>query len=132
LNGDSSPRHEAAGGSLTVLLVEDDVLTRLATADYLRLGGIRVIEAADVMEAIGVFASGIRVDGVFSDINMPGGRDGHSLARWLARHHPRIPLLLTSGSAEELARAEVGAGRRAIAKPYSLPEVEAIIAAMLG
>jgi CheY-like chemotaxis protein len=90
-----------------------------------------VIEAADVAEAIGVFASGIRVDGVFSDINMPG-EDGHTLARWLTRHHPRIPVLLTSGSAQELARVEAGAGRRAIAKPYSLPEVEAIIAAMLG
>jgi CheY-like chemotaxis protein len=132
LNDELTLRQDVAEASLTVLLVEDEILTRLATAEYLRASGYRVIEAANVVEALGVFGSGINVDFVFTDINMPGEHDGHAFAGWLTQHHPNIPLLLTSGSPEELNKAGARDGQRIIPKPYSLGDVEKIIKAVIG
>jgi len=54
-----------------VLVVEDDVLVRLTIADYLRDARYAVIEAANAVEALEVFASGVPVDVVFTDVQMP-------------------------------------------------------------
>ncbi len=132
LNGESTPRHQAAEARTIVLVVEDEILTRCTVAEYLREGGYRVIEAANAAEAIGVFGSGIPIEFVFSDINMPGQQDGHALATWLRQFHPAIPVLMTSGSQAERAKIESGFGHETIAKPYSLQDVEAIIASRTG
>jgi len=42
------------------LVVEDEILVRLAIANYLRDAGYSIVEAADAIEALGVFASGSR------------------------------------------------------------------------
>jgi DNA-binding NtrC family response regulator len=96
---------------------------------YLRETGYRVIEAENVAEGISVLSSGTRVDFVFSDINMPGSLDGFGLAQWLAKQHPTVRILLTSGvHPEALAEAT---GLFFIAKPYHLDEVNRLIKAML-
>jgi CheY-like chemotaxis protein len=132
LDGESTPRHKVAEVRTIVLVVEDEILTRCSVAEYLREGGYRVIEAANVAEAIGVFGSGIAIEFVFSDINMPGQQDGHALAEWLRQFHPAIPVLMTSGSKAERDKIESGFGHKTIAKPYSLQDVEAVIAAHTG
>ena len=64
-----------------VLVVEDEVLIRSAVAEYLRIAGNLVVEAANAAEAIAVFAAGVPIDVVFSDIHMPGTTDGLSRLR---------------------------------------------------
>jgi two-component system, response regulator PdtaR len=120
---------EDAPRKRVVLIVEDDFLTRCTAAMYLRETGYRVIEAENVAEGISVLSSGTRVDFVFSDINMPGSLDGFGLAQWLAKQHPTVRILLTSGVHPE-APAEA-TGLFFIAKPYHLDEVDRLIKAML-
>lgn len=117
-----------------VLLVEDEVLIRLATADHLRHCGFKVVEAGTAIEAQELILAGLRVDLVFSDITMPGGLDGVGLAQWLAQTVSDVPVILASG----VPRALVGAKEtcpnvRAIsAKPYEPDEVVAQIRSVLA
>jgi FixJ family two-component response regulator len=66
---------------------------------------------------------------VFSDINLPGEQGGLALSRWLDKHRPAIPLLLTSG---ESVPAELAGIRPFISKPYSLAEVEERLERMMA
>jgi DNA-binding NtrC family response regulator len=112
-----------------VLIVEDETLLRLAAAEHLRDGGFVVIEAANGEEAQAVLESGVSIDLVFSDINMPGALDGVELAVWVAAQDRAPPLLLTSGIASVLdaARAACPNVLAFLAKPYPYDEMEQAI-----
>ena len=116
-----------------VLVVEDEILLRRTTAEYMRLSGFLVIEARNAADAIAVFASGESADVVFSDVYMSAGPDGLMLARWLRRRHPEIPVMLTSGygEAEGQAATELVGEECFLAKPYRLAEVARRIRALL-
>jgi CheY-like chemotaxis protein len=90
----------------TVLIVEDEVLSRLAMAEYLRQCGFQVIEAASGLEAQQLVLGGLEVNLVFSDITMPGGVDGIDLALWLMVRSESTKVILTSGLPDALAKAE--------------------------
>lgn len=81
----------------TILVVEDEVLIRLAVAEGLRDCGYHVLEASNAADAIVVLNSGTPVDLVFTDVQMPGERDGLDLARWVRRNRPEARILITSG-----------------------------------
>jgi CheY-like chemotaxis protein len=81
----------------TILVVEDEVLTRLVIAEYLRECGYKVHEAANADEAVAVLeAPEVSVDIVFSDVLMPGSMDGFGLAKWIRARRPEIAVILTS------------------------------------
>jgi two-component system, response regulator PdtaR len=80
-----------------ILVVEDEVLVRLAVSMHLREAGYTVIEARDAEEAIRIINNANSLDLVFSDVNMPGSIDGNELARWILQARPTIKVLLTSG-----------------------------------
>src|SRR6516164_6872334 len=105
-----------------VLVVEDEILIRAAVAEYLRISGYTVVEAADAAEAIAVFVSGEPIDVVICDVNMPGTMDGLGLARWIKRHRCALPVLLTSGRRVALSADKIPADFF-IAKPYRLGEL---------
>ena len=51
---------------------------------------------------------------------MPGGMTGFDLARWAQQHMPAVAYLLTSGFAEDVARAgEAGPALDILRKPYT-------------
>jgi CheY-like chemotaxis protein len=114
-----------------ILIVEDDVVLRLSTAENLRDIGFTVVEAVDSEEAIAVLLSQL-VDVVFTDINMPGIMDGVGLANWIGGNLPGLPVLLTSGGARDPMRRIRRADRRFLAKPYSLADVQALINVLLS
>ena len=62
------------------------------------------------------------VDVVLSDVMMPGTMDGIGLARWLAEHHPGLPVVLCSGYLIEPQRLQ---SLRAdfVRKPYRIGEL---------
>jgi len=124
--------NEAHSGPV-VLIVEDDTLLRRTTGEYLRLSGFQVIEAANAVEAVAVFASGKPVDVVFSDVALSAAMDGLMLARWLQRQHPHIPVMLTSGygdSARQAATELVGS-TSFLSKPYRQAAAVSHIRALL-
>jgi CheY-like chemotaxis protein len=113
-----------------ILIVEDELLTRIAAAEFLRDCGFTVIEVANAAEARLVVSSKAVVDLVFTDIQMPGDMDGRSLAGWLAREKPKLPVILTSARLEgdTYSRGQ----RRFIRKPYLLSDIEKQIRELLG
>jgi len=89
----------------TVLVVEDEIFIRMAISEYLRSCGYKVIEAASGDEALVVLQhTDIRVDVVFSDIEMPGATDGFALAKWIRSNRPALDVILV-GSPPRAANA---------------------------
>jgi CheY-like chemotaxis protein len=103
-----------------VLIVEDEVLSRLAMAEYLRECGFHVIEAANGAEAQQLVLAGLQVELVFSDITMPGGVDGIDLALWLMVNCESTKVILTSGLPDALAKARSACNHvlAFVPKPY--------------
>ncbi|MBK8545046.1 MAG: response regulator [Caulobacteraceae bacterium] len=116
-----------------VLVVEDEVLIRLAAADHLRSCGFRVAEAGTAIEAQELILSGLKVDLVFSDINMPGSMNSVGFAQWLHQHAPDVPVILTSGvnSSLEAARRACANVHELTPKPYSYDMISGQIRAVL-
>ena len=83
-----------------ILLVEDEILIRLAMADDLRQAGFIVVEASNAEEAISVVNSTPDIALVVTDIRMPGRIDGVGLANWIRRHAPRIKIAIASANIE--------------------------------
>jgi DNA-binding NtrC family response regulator len=106
-----------------ILVVEDTEDLRSSVAEYFRIVGFDVVTTENAGDALAAIDSGIHVDLVFTDINMPGAMDGVGLAHWLSVHRPLLPIILTSG--EPRPELERSAPRyRFVRKPYSLDALE--------
>jgi CheY-like chemotaxis protein len=121
--GHSAPKHdsapEPAGGSGTILVVEDDAFVRGYAVALLESLGYRVIVAASGREALDKLAGGPSIDLLFSDIVMPGGVSGWELAERAQALKPGLRILLTSGySLETLATQKPGSRLVVLNKPY--------------
>jgi len=117
-----------------VLLVEDEVLIRLATADHLREAGFKVVEAGTASEAQELIKAGLQVDLVFTDITMPGAMDGVGLCRWLQGIGATAPVMLASGvpRALESAKRDCTNVFGVAAKPYDLDHIVSRIRSILA
>jgi DNA-binding NtrC family response regulator len=105
--------------------VEDEVLIRLALADYLQECGFKVFEAANAAEAIEILRSDqAAIDLVFTDVNLPGEVNGFGLARWIRTDGPSLPVILTSGDSKmAIAAKELCEHHSFVSKPYDLAAV---------
>jgi CheY-like chemotaxis protein len=112
----------------TVLVVEDEILVRMPTAEYLRDSGYQVIEASNAAEAQAVFEAGEPIEIVFSDVNMPGDMNGVALAEWVRRTYPDVWVILTSA----VAPAQGLNGTSFLPKPYAFETLLAQLASLLG
>jgi CheY-like chemotaxis protein len=107
-----------------VLLVDDEDLVRMSTADMLLDLGYTVVEAGSAAEALRLTRSGLRPDLLVTDHLMPGV-SGTDLARRLRAERPDLPVLVVTGYAEgdgvapELAR---------LTKPFRKDELAARLA----
>ncbi|MEH3158847.1 MAG: PAS domain-containing protein [Sphingomonas taxi] len=93
------PHCAEAPAAGTVLLVDDDTLVRMSTAEMLGELGFAVIEARSAEEALGILANGAAPDVLVTDHLMPG-MSGSELARRLRTIAPGVPALVISGYAE--------------------------------
>jgi two-component system NtrC family sensor kinase len=107
---------ESAG---TALLVEDNTDVAEVAAGLLHQLGYRVRSVANVQAALAALRLDPQVDLVFSDILMPGGRNGLDLAREVGERFPHIPLLLTTGYSAG-AQDAVRYGVAVLQKPYDI------------
>ena len=103
----------------TVLLVEDNDDVAEVGAGFLRELGYRVRSVANAEAAIAALRLDADVDLVFSDILMPGGRNGVDLAHEIKARFPDIPVLLTTGYSASAQKA-VRLGLIVLQKPYDL------------
>jgi CheY-like chemotaxis protein len=117
----------------TVLVIEDDVLIRLAVADHLRHCGYDLLEAQNGQKAIRLLDDDGPVDVVFPDVQMPGAIDGFGAVRWLREHRPKLPVVIASGHAMALELASKLCDVRSVfAKPYDEARVVAAVAELLS
>jgi len=108
----------ATGLVRTVLMVEDEVLIRMAAAEALREHGFIVVEASNAADAEDLIASGIAPEVLFTDVRMPGGIDGLELAQRIQSRLPRLIVMIASGHADPQAAA--ARGFRFFSKPYDI------------
>jgi CheY-like chemotaxis protein len=109
-----------------VLVVEDEILTRVVIADELRDEGFLVVEATTAEEALSYFRAGVQVDLVLSDIELPGALNGVELIQRLRARVPNLPTVLTSGIAPSGHEADAF-----LPKPYDIGQAVALIATLL-
>jgi CheY-like chemotaxis protein len=119
-----APERPAEAAQRTVLVVEDEVVLRMAVSAHLRESGFVVVEAVSADEAVELLSANHSIELVFSDIMMPGKMDGDQLAAWIGERYPEMLVLLTScvGQSGQMPF---------IAKPYSFLELQHRIEQML-
>jgi CheY-like chemotaxis protein len=83
----------------TVLLVDDEELVRVSTADMLEDLGYLVVEASSAEEALRLIDESRPFDVLVTDHLMPG-LSGTELAHELRHRRPDVPVLVVSGYAE--------------------------------
>ena len=120
----------------TVLLVEDNEDLATTSEMMLRNAGYEVLRAANADTALALITGAERPpDLVLSDIAMPGSINGIGLAFELRRRMPELPVVLTTGYAEQLGEAAEG-GFRVLPKPTApealLAELREVLAAKAG
>ncbi len=126
------PYARLSGAGEIILVVEDQPQVREVTVRRLLQLGYEVMEADSAVSAIELLRKGTSVDLIFSDVVMPGGKTGLDLAGWVREHRPSLPVVLTSGFAEDVAQTASHAPRLDILrKPYGRDELAAAIRAAL-
>jgi CheY-like chemotaxis protein len=83
----------------TALLVDDEELVRMSTADMLSDLGYAVVEAESAEEALRLLRGGLELDLVVTDHLMPG-MTGTELAHIIRSERPGVKILIVSGYAE--------------------------------
>ena len=114
-----------------VLVVEDEAFIRMAAADMLEDEGIFPIEAGDGAEALDMLESNPDIDLLFTDVNMPGGIDGVTLATRARRIRPDLGVIVTSGK-RRVPAEELPGGGTFLAKPYRVEQLMEAVALELG
>ncbi|MDH5757938.1 MAG: ATP-binding protein [Gemmatimonadota bacterium] len=130
---DKVPENAVAGGSETILVVDDDVQVRAVVCAILETHGYRVLEAAGGSEAIRIsseVADDIHL--LLTDVVM-NGINGGKLAETLAPSRPEMRLMFMSGHAEDaMVHTGVMTGRALLVKkPFQSLELARTVRACL-
>jgi PAS domain S-box-containing protein len=112
----------AAGGSETVLLVEDEESVRELVRETLKTRGYKVIEASDGIAGMRVseeYQGNIEI--LITDVVMPG-MSGRELAKRVAAARPNIRVLYLSGYTEDaiIHEGALEPGTGFLQKPFTL------------
>ena len=122
-----------AGGTESILVVEDDALVRDYVTVQLQNLGYRTAAAANAAEALQLLDDGGAFDLLFTDVIIPGGVNGRQLAEEAARRLPAIRVLFTSGYTEDVIvhNGRLDPGVVLLSKPYRKIELARQVRAVL-
>jgi signal transduction histidine kinase/ActR/RegA family two-component response regulator len=115
-----------ADNPLAVLLVDDEDIVRVGTAEMIRDLGHSVSEASSGAEALAMLANGVAADVVITDYKMPR-MDGAELARRLHSIRPGLPILIITGytgTTDDVLHLP------RLAKPFGQAEIAAALAVL--
>jgi CheY-like chemotaxis protein len=93
----------APGGNETILVVEDDADLRETVVTALSQLGYRALAAPNADTAMRILSGPERIDLLFTDVMMPGGMLGPTLAKRARELRPDIEVLFTTGYADTSA-----------------------------
>ncbi|HEV7433912.1 MAG TPA: response regulator, partial [Pseudorhizobium sp.] len=112
-----------------VLLVEDNDLIRMSTADMLVELGCAVVEASSAEEALSLLERE-QVDILVSDLGLPG-MGGDELCCLVRQRWPKIAIIFATGM-DKGPELEDGARTALLPKPHGLEELSAALAAVMA
>jgi two-component system C4-dicarboxylate transport response regulator DctD len=104
---------------LTILVLDDEELTRVLVRRALTPAGWAVVEAGDGLEGLRILEAAPVVDAVLTDLEMPV-ISGYDVAAVLAQRLPDLPVVIMSGHVTDDPR--LGAACAVLHKPFA-PEV---------
>jgi CheY-like chemotaxis protein len=113
--------------SKVVLVVEDEPLIRMNTADIFEAAGYKVLEAPDADKALSLVQVRKDISVIVTDIDMPGSMDGLAMAQHVSRTFPGIGLILASGKVFPPER-QLPVGARFFSKPFQEHEIVEAVA----
>jgi signal transduction histidine kinase/ActR/RegA family two-component response regulator len=119
-DGTATPAAAVSRGGRRILMVEDDPIVASTVGAALTEAGYEVARVTTADDALPLLASRVRIDLLFSDVVMPGKRSGIDLAVEARRLRPDLPVILTTGYSEKVARAD---GFPVLAKPYRIEDL---------
>ncbi|HXR06525.1 MAG TPA: response regulator, partial [Candidatus Acidoferrum sp.] len=117
----SQPQLQAATGSETLLVVEDEPSLRELVVRILELCGYRIYQAQNGVEALQVWEQHKHeIDLLLTDMVMPEGISGRQLAERLQKEDPALKVIYTSGYSPGMAGKDIALleGFNFLAKPY--------------
>ena len=120
---------EKASGPKKILLVDDDVLIAMSSADMLSDLGHEVTEAHSGKEALEYLGDDANFDLMITDYSMPG-MTGGELAKAARKVAPGLPILIASGYAELPPDADLDVAR--LGKPYTQAQLAAEIGKLIA
>lgn len=101
-----------------VLLVEDNHEVRELAQEILQDLGYDLMAAENAHEALHLIDQGHQFDLLFTDVAMPGGMNGISLAMEVRRRFPTVHVLLSTGFADEFVQSRIKTHFPVLQKPY--------------
>jgi two-component system, response regulator PdtaR len=116
---------------IVVLIVEDDLLLRMLTAEVVAEAGFVPLEAGDADEAMALLEAHPDIALLVTDIEMPGRMDGLQLARAVCGRWPPIKILVVSGQVRPKP-GDLPLNSRFIGKPYRTAALVGELRALLG
>ena len=138
----AGPAAQAGGGTpvacaeqpahpMAILLVDDDELIRTSLTEVLEMLGHTCTAVANGEAALALLEAGLEPDAVVLDVNMPGLGGAGTLPR-LRRLRPRLPVLLSTGRADQAALdlAAAHGGVQILAKPFTARALGQALAAL--
>jgi DNA-binding NtrC family response regulator len=114
-----------------VLIADDDILVLVSTRDALIDAGLTVVEAPDADAALSILTERPDIGILFTDINMPGERDGVALSHAARTLNADIAIIVTSGL-ERPTTSELPSDCVFLEKPYSTARLIGIVADLAG
>jgi CheY-like chemotaxis protein len=115
--------------AVIVLVVEDEILLRMAAVDLVEEAGFEALEASNADDAILLLEARDDIRIVFTDIDMPGSMDGLKLAAAVRSKWPPIRIIVVSGHRKP-QDGELPEGSVFFAKPYPARELASTLQRM--
>lgn len=106
-----------------VLLVDDEGAVRRSLVRILGAAGYHVVDADSGKQALDLLTRH-SFDVVVTDVRMPD-IDGFELLRAIRLHHPGLPVIFTTGAADEIDEKQFGV--EVLAKPIDLNVLETML-----
>lgn len=107
----------------TIMVVDSDILPRMAIADYLRDCGYKVIEGSSSADVRAVLNAGHDVAVLLIDMQLPSSEDGFALAREVRADYPEVIVIRTSSAAKLADKAGELCDDGPLIKPYHPQEL---------
>ncbi|GAB2178683.1 response regulator [Dongia sp. agr-C8] len=123
MTDDHEPAEPDGTAATIVMVVDADILARMAISDYLRSCGYKVIEGSCGAEVRTVLEDGHKVEVLLIDMQLQSSEDGFTLAREIGAEYPEIAVIRTSSAAKLADKAAALCEEGPLMKPYHPQEL---------